>query len=290
MPFAYLLDYWAELGWRDYAKHMGLYVTVAVCLSLLGPFNTYNDPFFWRFSYWTVMLGFFGGLLLPLIARLARRLPVIYNISSITASLCVMSSATLPMTLMVILTDQLLFHWIMSIDSLSFIDLEAVRAIAGPPEPLVWSAIPETYVNVFVVVVVVIGFVSLTVLNRYNQEQQTADRLVVPSVAFLSRLPEHIGDDLIYLQMEDHYLRAVTTRGYALILMRFRDALHEIEAIAGLQVHRSWWVASRHVAKLSRAGRRVELVMTDGTRVPVSASYRAAVDQLVSRRPAKGGA
>ena len=67
------LDYWSNLGWREYVKHIGLYAILASVLAVLGPFGTDQDPFLFRFSYWLVMLGTFGGLIMPLTARLSRR-------------------------------------------------------------------------------------------------------------------------------------------------------------------------------------------------------------------------
>ncbi|WP_269747113.1 LytTR family DNA-binding domain-containing protein [Elstera litoralis] len=38
---------------------------------------------------------------------------------------------------------------------------------------------------------------------------------------------------MLCLEMEDHYLRAHTDQGNALILMRLRDAVAELRSVAG---------------------------------------------------------
>lgn len=95
---------------------------------------------------------------------------------------------------------------------------------------------------------------------------------------FLDRIPDRLGRDLLALEMEDHYLRVHTAAGSDLILMRLRDAVAELAAIDGLQVHRSYWVAGAAVREVERTpdGRMV-LVLRNGLRVPVSRSYAAAV-------------
>ncbi|MEZ5800845.1 MAG: LytTR family DNA-binding domain-containing protein [Nitratireductor sp.] len=42
------------------------------------------------------------------------------------------------------------------------------------------------------------------------------------------------------------------------------------------RVHRSWWVAAAHASRLERGDGRMELILSNGTSVPVSRSYREA--------------
>jgi DNA-binding LytR/AlgR family response regulator len=96
-------------------------------------------------------------------------------------------------------------------------------------------------------------------------------------VGFLDRLPPRLGRDLLCLQMEDHYVRAHTARGSDLILTPLKDAIAELGATDGLQVHRSWWVARAAVAAPITSGRNLMLRLNNGLEVPVS---RASVAKL----------
>ena len=60
---------------------------------------------------------------------------------------------------------------------------------------------------------------------------------------------------LIYLKTADHYVEAFTTAGSTLVLMRFADAVAELDGAGGLRVHRSYWVARRHVGGRPAPGR-----------------------------------
>ncbi|MDE0114980.1 MAG: LytTR family DNA-binding domain-containing protein [Albidovulum sp.] len=93
------------------------------------------------------------------------------------------------------------------------------------------------------------------------------------SSPFLSRLPSRLGFDLLHLRMQDHYVQAHTTNGSELVLLRFRDALREVENLDGLQVHRSHWVARSAIKEARRRSGRVTLELVNGTEVPVSRSY-----------------
>ena len=87
---------------------------------------------------------------------------------------------------------------------------------------------------------------------------------------FLSRIPGHLGRDLIALQMEDHYVRVHTSAGSALVLIPLRQALAELDAVPGLHVHRSWWVARHAITDVVQDGRNIRLRLVNGLEAPVS--------------------
>lgn len=89
---------------------------------------------------------------------------------------------------------------------------------------------------------------------------------------FFTRLPVQLGRDIVYLKMSDHYVEVFTTTGHAVLLMRFADAVSELEGL-GVRVHRSYWVGRAHVRRLSRRGRRIFLRLASGVEVPVSRTY-----------------
>ena len=108
-------------------------------------------------------------------------------------------------------------------------------------------------------------------------EPAAAGNAGVAAPRFLDRLPPKLGRDLVYLRMADHYVEAFTAAGSTLVLMRFADAIAELEGAGGLRVHRSYWVATRHVTGAARRNGRTVLSLTGGHEAPVSRGYLAAV-------------
>ena len=108
--------------------------------------------------------------------------------------------------------------------------------------------------------------------------------------AILRRLPHHARGDILCLSMEDHYVRVHTTRGSALLLMRFSDAIAELETTPGLRVHRSWWVAAKAVAEVERSARSIKVRLVNDLRAPVSQPYVQALLQMTDMRPSPQGA
>jgi DNA-binding LytR/AlgR family response regulator len=86
--------------------------------------------------------------------------------------------------------------------------------------------------------------------------------------------------------MQDHYVEAHTSGGSTLLLMRLRDAAAELGE-AGLQVHRSWWVAHDAVEAIEQEERRTLLRLRGGRRVPVS---RASLPEVRAAFAARAGA
>lgn len=76
----------------------------------------------------------------------------------------------------------------------------------------------------------------------------------------------------------DHYVDVYTDRGKATLLMRFSDAVAELEGAPGLQVHRSHWVSADVVDRVETEGNRMFLRLNCGNRVPVSRGYRPSVE------------
>lgn len=95
--------------------------------------------------------------------------------------------------------------------------------------------------------------------------------------AFLDRLDPPLDGELLVVSASDHYLDVVTTKGRGRILMRFRDALAELEDVPGYRLHRSHWVARSEVVRVRPDGRRHVADLRSGKALPVSDAY---VDDL----------
>jgi hypothetical protein len=93
---------------------------------------------------------------------------------------------------------------------------------------------------------------------------------------FFAALPAAIGDDVISVSADLHYLVVHTADGKATIWFALRDAVRAL-GDRGLQVHRSHWVARRHVRRVRRGGGEWQIELSDGRRVPVSRRRRPAV-------------
>jgi len=101
------------------------------------------------------------------------------------------------------------------------------------------------------------------------------------------RLPDHLLDLVLCLQMEDHHVRAYTVAGSTLYFAAMRDVVGHLGP-RGLQVHRSWWVANNAVRGWTGDARALELVLSNGLKVPVARSRIAAIRAAGWLEPAAG--
>lgn len=105
---------------------------------------------------------------------------------------------------------------------------------------------------------------------------------------FFERLPATLGRDLVALTAELHYLRVQTSAGNTLILFPFGQAVAELSAAdRGMQIHRSHWVAAKHVVGVRRQGERLFCVLESGAALPVSRRREA---EALERFPKVDGA
>ena len=165
-----------------------------------------------------------------------------------------------------------------------------VVAIYLDYQPSDLSGVIELYSKVFVLHLV-IGSLVFHLVERTRRQRDIARNTSVPEsstpgervddipkaapeAALLARLSARSRAKLLHLHMQDHYVEVNTAAGSELLLLRFRDALREVEDVNGLQVHRSHWVARDAVAGVERrGGGRVILRLVNGSRVPVSRSF-----------------
>ena len=91
----------------------------------------------------------------------------------------------------------------------------------------------------------------------------------------LQRLPAHLRGNLISISVEDHYVEVTTNKGKHLVLIRFSDAMGETNGVAGLQIHRSHWVAFEGIEKVRRRDGKVFVETKTGATLPASRTYLA---------------
>ncbi|MCE2750175.1 MAG: LytTR family transcriptional regulator [Rhodobacter sp.] len=106
-------------------------------------------------------------------------------------------------------------------------------------------------------------------------------------VELLARMPVNLGRDIVALSAELHYLRVYTTQGNTLILMSFSRAVSAVRIIPGMVVHRSHWVALKHVESLQGQGAALVCKLVTGLVVPVSRTNRAALRAVITERGIK---
>lgn len=93
----------------------------------------------------------------------------------------------------------------------------------------------------------------------------------------LFRRFENVSDavSVTWLTVNDHYVVVGLSDGSEQrLLMRFSDAVAEMDDTAGFITHRSHWVSQDHILGTVLEGRREMLVLTTDVRVPVSRTYR----------------
>jgi len=109
-----------------------------------------------------------------------------------------------------------------------------------------------------------------------SNETQQASR-------FLQELRSRASGDLISISSELHYVRVLTTDREVMFLYNLKDAIDELPANSGVQIHRSHWVSREHVRELVKKDGASECILSNGRRLPVSRrKYSEVHDVLVA--------
>lgn len=251
------------------AIELFLMVAAGVVMGLIGPFGTFDIPLAQRIGWWVVMI-LAGYPLFRGQTTVARWLSDVTQIPHGVAVALGLALASMPMTLIV--------GWMF------------MRAT--PAELLRSPQIVTFYGQVLVVGLIVHSAMWLLMRSSAAEAVETvpqtvpADDRAAPLTAegpeqpsaspATLPLPPGFGP-LLALKAEDHYLRAYAPGREELFLMRLRDAVTMLPVDAGIQVHRSWWVARDAVTAVARDGRSATLTLSNGTEVPVARDRMAAI-------------
>ncbi len=159
------------------------------------------------------------------------------------------------------------------------------------------AGLAEIYLNVAVLALACCGLVHYVLCQRVklryagagaagkfggagDASQPPALEWGPTQLRFFNRLPRMLGRDVVYVSVSGHYLNVVTTAGSCLVLMRLSDAVAALGDL-GMQVHRLYWVAHRHVTGIVQDGQRTMVRVTGSRELPVSRTYLATVRDAV---------
>ncbi|TCP41727.1 LytTR family DNA-binding domain-containing protein [Rhodovulum marinum] len=224
-----------------------LWLGLSLLLALSGPFGTYAAPLLDRMAAWPLLVGagLAGGVALRV--GLRRHLPGLGPWPRAAVKAGVLAVVFAPFAL-------------------------RLTAGMGPAEAQRAGAIALAEAAL-VIFLLSLGLCALRAILVPR-----ATPVAGSEPALMARLPAGRRGPLIRLSSSDHYVRVVTEKGSSDVLIRFADAIAELDGAEGLRVHRSHWVAARAVIGARTENGRLFLRLCDGSEVPVSRRYRPEVE------------
>ena len=223
-------------------KFYGFLAVAILILALSGPFGTlehYNA--LERLAYWAIIA--------PTTYILASGVATLVTISLFRKKLNSWLAYAAGGTSAGIIVG--IFVWLFGV----FLDQSFGRSLLGLLTAMTYT-IPIT--------------IGVTLLFKLSEKPSEVAESNSPDVRFFERIPKHLGRDLISLNSQDHYVKVTTSMGSELILMRLSDAIMELEGFDGLQPHRSWWIAKKHVKQIKTVNNKKSIELSNGELVPIS--------------------
>lgn len=114
---------------------------------------------------------------------------------------------------------------------------------------------------------------------RITHERKAAEPLDKKDSPLIGRLPENLGNNVIAIAANQHYVDVHTDKGHTLVLYRLSDAIKEM-GDRGAQIHRSYWVAFEAIKDIKKEGGSCSVVLNNGLTFPVSRAYRYVLDSM----------
>ncbi len=268
----------AKLTGEPWLRHrvgeLGLALGLGLAFALIGPFSTDRSDFLPSLGYWAGLVACWF-VVAALVDRGLREFAGYREAGVWAKRACLVMVASIPMLPVVAPATSALngfeatipevaeMYWqIVLIASVVVVLADAILGAPNAAAPLRLQTLPTT------------GLIEA------SPAPAEAASAAPASSRLIERLPPNLRGALICLEMEDHYVRVHTSRGSALLLMRLGDAMNEAAPTAGLQSHRSWWVAEQAVEAFERSGRTGRIRLANGMTAPVSQRYLRSIEEL----------
>ncbi|MEP1386115.1 MAG: LytTR family DNA-binding domain-containing protein [Paraglaciecola sp.] len=250
---------------RSVLYRLLLVAIIGVCIGLLAPFGMHYLPMHISIIYWvsTCLVGYL--VYQPIIVLFDKLLEKVLSKSwyRIAIATCV---ASVLMSLVTIIINWMFFDDPINVSKQFMFTFPKCLLIGG-----------------------IITFI--TMIREHNLEQkqklieskqeleeklQASDVLINKAHEdFMKGIPIEKRGKLLCLEMSDHYVKVHTDKGHHMMLMRFKDAIQNLESYPGLQTHRSWWVAKDAVIKVEKVNRKQQLILINELVIPVSRTYQS---------------
>ena len=259
------------------------YVWVGLALILiftfLKPAGTDDSRLVERFLIWTLQIA----LLLPLLIGLHVLLQSVKVFNHLNRWLKLALSGILGATLFV--PFGLGIDYFFYLDDWSGID-NLKQAMPVILEELSNTLLPVTltWIAINVPRILELNFKELNSGGSTAAAADNAKAASGASNAFLALIPKEIGNDIICLKSELHYVRVVTTVGERLVLYNLKDAIADLKPdVEGIQTHRSYWVSGHHIQSMIADRGRNFILATGSRHIPVSRRKLSHIRQYVKR-------
>lgn len=225
-------------------RNIGFTLLFGIGCALIGPLGTFVSMGFWeRLSLWCLS----GGLALLVIGFLSQ----------------LISSGFPAMTRV---KQDLWVAFGFSMFFPVFINQLAKTSLWTPNAQLL------NYFEIQMVIICVVVTIGVGLwLIDHGADKEELPRLY-------ARLCDNNSASVVRLTVRDHYTEVFTSDGKShRLLMRFADAVSEMDDADGFLTHRSHWVMASEIKSAGRCGNREFLVLREGTEIPISKTYRPCV-------------
>lgn len=149
------------------------------------------------------------------------------------------------------------------------------------PLSIYFSEILAVIPFTIIVSLIMIFLLRRAALKNKTPLKSTSDKLSLTEL--IEAVPHSLGNDIIRMHAQDHYVEIVTTKGSALLTEKFGDCVEKLEPLNGIQCHRSHWVSIDHIQNVSRSGSSYTCILSNGDEVPISRRRYAEIKSRISQ-------
>ena len=160
--------------------------------------------------------------------------------------------------------------------------LDFIKTVKNPPAVIMTTAYPDYAVNSFELETIVDYLVKPFSFERFYRAVKKAQQRMQPTISIPAEAsPQHlflnvdktlhkiIIDDILYIESDRNYITIVTKQGKHSYIDSLKNWSDKLDASRFVQVHKSFIINAKHVAKIS--GNEVYI---EENRIPIGRTYK----------------
>jgi DNA-binding LytR/AlgR family response regulator len=96
---------------------------------------------------------------------------------------------------------------------------------------------------------------------------------------FLAKIPEHKRDSIFMIKSNENYIEVFFEDKIETINYRLKDAIKEMPANMGIQIHKSYWINKSYFKEISKKNNKNYITLTNSLEIPIGGTFLALIKE-----------
>ncbi|MCT4552623.1 MAG: LytTR family transcriptional regulator [Alphaproteobacteria bacterium] len=122
-------------------------------------------------------------------------------------------------------------------------------------------------------------FLSMVALINFINKKFLLSHILEGDRGFLAKIPEHKRDSIFMIKSNENYIEVFFEDKIETINYRLKDAIKEMPANMGIQIHKSYWINKSYFKEISKKNNKNYITLTNSLEIPIGGTFLALIKE-----------